>query len=361
MTFYEKPFFRRTITIIVGVVFFCTAVLGTWIQVRAEEKAEEKKKESKFSTYSSSTATATSTGLVTAVGAASCATRMLGSLSGGTWAGVGVPALGTAMSECTNDILLALWKLVVFKMIRQITLNLVTKGDFGITWEEVKEWFYKDVVFQAAESVLNKLGLSLCTKFSLSVQIALYQSVAIGYYEPQCTFDQSEWAQVVADAFEKNTNAAWARLRGDFWNSFSVSTQAQQNEFGNFWIARSAIMEERDQKQDAVAKELSYSVGGVLGRRECEEDPKNPGKPDPTRCRVVTPGMMVSQTLFQDYTTAKEATFQSQAMADMAALLAEITDIVINQYVSGGVDKFEGWRKGQAEEAARDYNSASQK
>lgn len=331
------------------VIFLAVAFLGSWSRAYAANSAK-----------STAGSTVASAGLASTFGGISCLTRMVGSLSGMTYAGWGSPALGVATSECANDILKALWKTVIFKLIRQVTLNLVTKGDFGMSWDEIQDWFYKDVVFQAAELVLNKLGLSLCTRFSLSVQIALYQSVATGYYEPSCTFDQSEFAQIIDDAFTKGNDAALARIRKDFWSSFSVTTQPQQNEFSNFWVVKNAITEQRDQKQDIVARELSYSVGGVLGQRECKEDPKNPGTIDPTTCKVKTPGMMVSQVIMGDYAQAKDASFKSTAMADMGALLGEVLDIVVNQAVTGGVEKFEGWRKGQVEDAARDYNKASQ-
>lgn len=257
-----------------------------------------------------------------------------------------------------DEVLVGVWKSSIYPLIRRLVISLITKGDFGLTWEGIKDWFYKDLIFQTAERILNQLGLSLCAKFSLQIRVALMQSL-VPLEPPACTFQQSEFAQIIDDALTKGGEAAWARIRRDFFSMFYLSLQPQNNQFTNYWSVKSKIITASSREQEDIKFELALGEG-FLGTKDCSKDRDGDGKiQSPEDCITVTPGQYLSKMIFGEAERVEQATLSSQVSSDMLALSAMSIDLLINQFIGGVFQDINKWARGQSEKAAQEYTKAS--
>lgn len=254
-----------------------------------------------------------------------------------------------AMEECAYRVLTAVWKAAVFPLIKRMVMSFITTGDFGITWESIKHWFYYDLVFQTAEAVLKRIGLSLCDQFSVQVRLALLSSY-LPDFRPECDFNRSQIAKMVKEAIDRDS---WEPVRRDFFRMFYLSSFPQNNQFTNYWLAKKYINAEVTRTQEDIKLELTFSRG-FLGTRDCE-DKDGDGKIDnPTKCRVVTPGSFFAETVFGEYQSIEKATLGSQVLADIGALSAMAIDTLVNQFIYGAYGKLQTWLNRQKEDKYRE-------
>lgn len=287
---------------------------------------------------------------------------MVGAMAGGSGCISTVitatPIWGKQMAECANQIMIGIWKASIFPFLKRIVLNLVLKGDFGLTWDSVKDWIYQDLVFQTIEQVLKQVGLSLCARLSVNLRLALYQTTSPDYY-PKCTYQQSEIAQVVGE-FIKDPKAGAQRLRRDFFGMFYFSTQPSYNQFGQYWLVKDIVAGKISQQQNDIKLELMFS-NGFLGTRDCK-DKNGDGRIDrPQECTVTTPGKWVADRIVGDQAQKEQALFTSQALADLGALSGEVIDLLANRAITGLFNDLNDSFRSQVEDAEKDRIKALEK
>ncbi|MEW6407548.1 MAG: hypothetical protein AB1465_02550 [Patescibacteria group bacterium] len=255
-----------------------------------------------------------------------------------------------AIEECLNRILVAIWKSAVYPLLKRMVMSLITTGDFGITWESIKDWFYYDLVFQTAEEILNRIGLTLCAQFSVQIKLALLYSLALDYY-PECEFDESQIAQTINEAIQRED---WEPIRRDFFRMFYMQSLPPYNQFTNYWLAKKLVNTEVTRTREDINRELTFS-NGFLGTRECEDKDKDGKIDNPTKCRVITPGSYFAETVFGEYKQVEQATIGAQTLADLGALTAMAIDTLTNQAIYGMYGKLQSWVSGQKEDKSREY------
>lgn len=282
------------------------------------------------------------------------ATGAAGSVVGGAMscglAGIALWHAPKALEECLNRILVAVWKSAVYPLLKKMVMSFITTGDFGVTWESIRDWFYYDLVFQTAEAILNRIGLSLCAQFSVQIKLALFYSLAPDYY-PECTFERSQLAQMIDEAIRKDS---WEPVRRDFFRMFYISSLPPYNQFTNYWLAKKIVNSEVSRTREDIKMEVTFS-NGFLGTRDCEDRDKDGKIDNPTKCRVITPGSFFAETVFGEYRNVEEATLKAQALADLGALTAMAIDTLINQAISGMYGKLQSWVARQKEDKSREY------
>lgn len=256
-------------------------------------------------------------------------------------------------------ILLGVWKAVFYPLLRRIVISLITRGDFGITWNELKTWFWKDLVFQIAEQTLNQFGLTLCFRLSANIKIALMRSIA-PEYKPNCTYERSEIAQLMASCVKKGTKACWARVRRDFWGAWSLSVTTDSNQFGAWWSVKNAVYGEKGKRERQYELEI-LSNKGFLGARDCTrgKDLNHDGKIDPqTECPIVTPGTAIASMVAGEPKRLQEGTLKSEVVYDLMALFGMSIDLILTQLLGGMLESVEHWRRENYKEASEDYYKA---
>ena len=107
------------------------------------------------------------------------------------------------IKQILNNLLVSIWKSVLFPLIKEIIVGYITTGEFPMNMDEFKTWLVEDLLFQTMESVLNEFAnFSLCAEFSMNVRIALGQNELAPEDRPDCTFRESNWMTTLETAYQ---------------------------------------------------------------------------------------------------------------------------------------------------------------
>lgn len=269
--------------------------------------------------------------------------------------------------EKVNKVIIAVWKMAVFPLVKRIMINIATRGDFGVTWDDIKTWLWKDLAFQTLESVLNTYGYTLCSRFSANIRIALAQSVAPPGVRPWCTFDQSWAAQTVKEALTEGTDVAWAKARRDFFKNISLTARGSNNMYGKWFETRDTFHSKLARLEGDYQVELLMN-NGFFGSRDCSKwkpkgryDLNRDGIKQPEECPVRTPGQTISHLIAKRYSNLEEGSIRSVVMTDLLAVFAQILDTWLNDAVRGITSKINEWKTDQEREAAIEYQEKTSK
>lgn len=262
------------------------------------------------------------------------------------------------LRQILNNILVGIWKAVVFPLIQKIVVGFLTTGEFPMTGDEMLTWLYKDLAFQTLEVILNQFNITLCTEFSANVRLAL-QNITSDEYTPDCTFDESWLATTIEEAVLEGSDAAWAKVKSDFLGSFSINVETSNNVYSRWFEVQDTFRSERARAEGDLRLELGANTG-FLGRRDCSQwqesrdDRNNDGERQDNECPVTSPGESVS-SLFNGYEVLQGASAGSEVLADLVGLLGTIIDLVINQAIGGIAKAIESGRSDTERSAAEEY------
>ena len=230
-------------------------------------------------------------------------------------------------SNMTDRIATYVWKAAVYPLIRDMVIRVVTTGDFKITWDDLKTWLVRDLVFQTFNAIFEEFtGFNLCARISGNIRIALLNA-SLTEYVPDCTFDQSEMGQMVERVLTGETGA-WEELKAKYYRDFSFSLYSSSNDFYSWYELRDNFESQKEQKEQELKFEMLIN-DGFLGTRNCTDEQKQNGN-----CPVVSPGTYVANLFKETYTAPFDSALGAQMWNDMASLGGVITDILKNRLVN---------------------------
>lgn len=268
-----------------------------------------------------------------------------------------VEAQWVDIQELLNKVLLIVWKSVLFPLLRKIILSVITTGDFPMSLDEFTQWLYKDLGFQIVEAILNQYGLTLCSKFSMNIKIALTQSLSAGW-APDCTFDESWLATTIEDCIRTGEEACWAKVRKDFLKSFTLTAMGSNNQFGKWFEFKDTFYSRKARKEGDFRAELQIGTG-FLGRRDCDKwtkrnDLNQDGQMQPDECPIVTPAGSVAP-IVNKYGEINSSALKSAVWTDMVSLTLEVVQTLLNEAIRGAVGEINEWKSNQERKATTEY------
>ncbi|NQV00230.1 MAG: hypothetical protein HQ538_05815 [Parcubacteria group bacterium] len=266
-----------------------------------------------------------------------------------------------------NNLLVSIWKSVLFPLIKEIIIGYITTGEFPMSMDEFKTWLVEDLLFQTMESVFNEFAnFSLCSEFSMNIRIALGQNELAPDRQPNCTYDQSQWMQIIEHAVDAEREDGLGgevlgeELRQEFFRSFHLSAQGANNQYGAWWEVQDRVTAEATRQEDQYNVELSANRG-FLGQRDCSrgEDENNDGEVSGVECTTVTTGETVAGSL-ESYNNYTEGAIHTEVFSDLIALFGNVIDLVINQAIEGGISALSKAGKNKNKNSVTEYMEASE-
>jgi len=263
------------------------------------------------------------------------------------------------LGKLIEDILIAIWKLAVYPLIKDMIMAAATNSDFMMTSEQFEKWILQDVVFQAANVVFKQMtGFSLCATINWNLRLAITKFVKDDY-TPDCTYDRSEIAKlIVGDISVKDKmDEVRKKLPGMLDSSVSDSN----NDINMSLDAMINIMDESGKKEESGKQEL-FSGKGLLTTRDCTTtsakakeygftlkglDADGDGKVDqefrPDYCRKTTVEAQLAEAIKKNEGAASEEfgqTLKSQVALDMLALVKMAISSAIETYALDPLKKY---------------------
>lgn len=167
------------------------------------------------------------------------------------------------LGKFIENILLAIWKFAIYPLLKKIVITAVTKGDWGITKEEIEKWAERDLAFQAANSVFKQItGVDLC--FPLNATLKLSISKFVQNDKITCTYDRSELVTLLNMDPDKRS----AELRKKLYNSLQLSMSGSNNQMFLALDATTSALNKKNAKSTSVKQELTNGFG-LLSTRDC--------------------------------------------------------------------------------------------
>lgn len=250
-----------------------------------------------------------------------------------------------------NNLLVSIWKSVLFPLIKEIIVGYITTGEFPMNMDEFKTWLVEDLLFQTLESVLNEFAdFSLCAEFSMNIRIALSQNELAPEDQPNCSYDQSPWMETLenvyraSEAGEDVGDVLTDSIRENFFENFAISAQGSNNQYGAWYGVQDRTTVEATRQENQYNVELSAN-SGFLGSRDCSrgEDTDGSGEVDGDECETVSTGQSVADSL-ESYNNYTEGTIQAEVFTDLIAMFGSIIDLLINQAIKGGISAISNWK-----------------
>jgi hypothetical protein len=257
---------------------------------------------------------------------------------------------GFDIKAILNNLLVSIWKSVLFPLIKEIVVSYITTGEFPMNMDEFKTWLVEDLLFQTMESVLNEFAnFSLCAEFSMNIRIALGQNELAPDDQPDCTYDQSVWMEKLEKAYQAGEEGGNGMavlgedLRDTFFENFTISAQGANNQYGSWWNVQDRVTAEATRQENQYNVELSANRG-FLGQRDCSrgEDRNDDGEVSGDECPTTTTGESVA-TALESYNNYTEGAIQTEVFSDLIALFGNVIDLVINQAIKGGISAISSW------------------
>lgn len=268
------------------------------------------------------------------------------------------------IKQILNNILVAIWKSVLFPLIKEIIIGWITTGEFPMTMDEFKTWLYEDLLFQTLESVFNEFAnFSLCARFSANIRIALGQN-ELSDEKPECTYDESELAQMVEDMVRAgDSEEAWSEIGEDFLGNFAITAQGSNNQYGAWYETQDRFYAQSRRTEDDLRLEVGANRG-FLGQRDCSRwteanDQNGDGERQDNECPLQTTGESAASAL-ESYNTLEEGTIGSEVFSDLIALFGQVIDLVINKAISGGISAISNWKSSKDRSSVQEYQQAQE-
>jgi len=265
------------------------------------------------------------------------------------------------LMEIINKVILIVWKTVIFPLLKKIILSVITKGDFPITLDAFKEWLYKDLGFQILEAILNQYGLTLCSRFSANIKLAIQKHLA-AEWAPTCTWDESWLAKTLEDCLRTGEEACWAKIRADALKSVRLTFSGSNNEFFKWFDVQDTFYSRKAKEEGDLRLEIQAN-SGFLGKRDCSKwkkethDFNGDGKMQENECPLMTAGESIAK-MIEPYGPMQDSSMKSVIWSDMVSLLAQIIDTLLSDAVGGMVNKINTWKSNQQRKAATEYQEA---
>jgi hypothetical protein len=270
----------------------------------------------------------------------------------------GIPATVLAdIPSWLDKILLAIWKAVLFPILKNIVITFLTSGDFAINWSEFVKWSYQELAFQTIEGFLNEAGLTLCSRFSFDIKIALMKTFSKDYSDQfPCTWEQSQLVQMFEEAIETES---WLPIYRDGLKMFSLTARDTNNEFSRWWNYQDTVQSRIARREGDYRFELLLN-NGFLDSRDCSKwrkelhDFNNDGEKQEEECPRRSLGGATAAYMNDRYGKIEGAMVETQAWSDVLTLLAMGIDTVLNDMVHGVVDEINEWKSSEEREAAKE-------
>ena len=273
------------------------------------------------------------------------------------------------IKQILNNLLVAIWKSVIFPLIKEIVIGYITTGEFPMDMDSFKTWLVEDLLFQTLESILNEFAdFSLCANFSLNVRIALGNELTLDD-QPECTYDQSELAQMLERVItaEQETGeggeALWDEINNNYLSGLVQTSLGSNNQYGGWLEAQERFSVETTRTRDDLQLEVSANRG-FLGQRDCSQweegshDLNRDGEMQENECPLQTTGETVAGAL-ESYNTLEQGSIGSEVFADLIGFLGNIVDLLINKAVSAGISAITGGST-RERSAATEYRQATE-
>ncbi len=276
------------------------------------------------------------------------------------------------IKQILNNLLVSIWKSVIFPLIKKIVIGYITTGEFPMDMDSFKTWLYEDLLFQTLESVVGQFSnFSLCADFSMNVRIALGNETALntgdGSDQPDCTYDQSNLAQMLERVItaEQDTGgggeALWDEINHNYLSGLFQTSLGSNNQYGAYIDAQERFATQSTRTANDLRDEASANRG-FLGTRDCSQwtaesnDTNHDGEMQENECPVQTTGETIAGAL-ESYNTLEQGSVGSEVFADLLGFLGQIVDLLINKAVSAGISAITGGSK-QKRSAATEYKQA---
>lgn len=168
------------------------------------------------------------------------------------------------LDKLIENILIAVWKLAIYPLLKNIFMSLASGSDWMMTSEQFAQWLLKDVVFQAANVIFKKItGFSLCVNLNLNLQIALTKFVKEDY-TPDCKYEHSKIVKLLT----QDPAESMDELRKKMPEMLDASVSGSNNDIGLSLDAAMDIFDESSKKSTTAEDEL-FSGKGLFSTRDC--------------------------------------------------------------------------------------------
>jgi hypothetical protein len=271
------------------------------------------------------------------------------------------------IKQILNNLLVSIWKSVIFPLIKEIVVGYITTGEFPMDMDSFKTWLYEDLLFQTLESVVGQFSdFSLCADFSMNVRIALGNELAVDD-QPDCTYDQSELAGMTERIIRaeqdsgEGAEALWDEINSNYLSGLFQTSLGSNNQYGAYAEAQERFSAQARRTEDDLRLEVSANRG-FLGQRDCSQweegshDLNHDGEMQENECPLQTTGETVAGAL-EGYNRLEEGSIGSEVFADLIGFLGSIVDLLINKAVSAGISAITGGST-QERSAATEYRQA---
>ena len=276
------------------------------------------------------------------------------------------------IKQILNNLLVSIWKSVIFPLIKEIVVGYITTGEFPMDMDSFKTWLYEDLLFQTLESVVGEFSdFSLCADFSMNINIALGNELALsdsnGNGQPDCTYDQSELAQMTERIIRAEQDSGegaetlWDEINSNYLSGLFRTSLGSNNQYGAYIEAQERFSAQTSRTGDDLKVEVSANRG-FLGQRDCsqwekdEHDSNHDGEMQENECPTQTTGETVAGAL-EGYNTLEEGSIGSEVFADLIGFLGSIVDLLINKAISAGISAITGGST-KKRSAATEYRQA---
>lgn len=241
-----------------------------------------------------------------------------------------------SMDYLLDSLAIIIWKSVVYPMIRDQIINFVTTGDFKISWNSIKNWLIYELAFQTASTILKDyIGFDLCTTISGNILLAFGQMYANRNWEPSCTYDQSELAQMTNKLLTGDSQGAWQDMKNNFYANFHLSLLGPSNQFGTWFQLRDNINSQINQREQNIKFEMLINEGFLNGY-DCTGVPENE-RPD--KCMARTSGMAIAQLVKTSFSSPQDSALKATMVADLASVVGMVVDIYKNKMLKSVFEK----------------------
>lgn len=242
--------------------------------------------------------------------------------------------MGLAQYSMWDRISVYVWKAAIYPLVRKAIITMITGGDFKITWDSVRTWLIEDLAFQTLHAVLmTYTGYGLCIDIGINIQMALRRSVAPDY-EPICSFEDSKIAQIGSSLIFEGTDAAWEKIRNEYYQSFFVNISGSANNQLNAWFDIQDNFEQQKNKEEQHIRLELLANDGFLGKRDCTGiEPEKRGINN-EKCPILTPGATIADYLKKEYSNADDATLRATIKEDIAVLAGMVIDMKMQEFAN---------------------------